>query len=135
MLAEFFDRPALPDSHYPVTIWNVLNESPPNSPTGLTRKQQLVQTWVQVKRIDSLASIDKIDRLTSQPSELLKLSIDDFEERADMLQDVRARIPSSSATLGRSSHHYGPSASLPRLRLGLDFGHFYLKMFLICPVL
>jgi hypothetical protein len=100
MLAEFFERPVLPDSHYPTTVWNFLNEAPPNDPTGLTRKQQLVQTWVQVKRIDSLASADKIDRLTSQPSELLKLSIDDLEDRAAMLQDVRARISFLKRDLG-----------------------------------
>jgi hypothetical protein len=100
MLAEFFNRPVLPDSQYPPTIWTFLNESAPNSPTGVTRKQQLVQTWIQVKRIDSLASVDKIQRLTSQPSELLKLSIDDFEDRAAMLQDVRARISFLKRDLG-----------------------------------
>jgi hypothetical protein len=100
MLAEFFDRPVLPDSQYPATIWTFLNESAPTSPTGVTRKQQLVQTWIQVKRIDSLASVDKIHRLTSQPSELLKLTIDDFEDRAAMLQDVRARISFLKRDLG-----------------------------------
>jgi len=100
MLAEFFDRPALPDSQYPPTIWTFLNESAPNSPDGLTRKQQLVQTWVEVKRIDSLASADQIHRLTSQPSERLDLSIDDFEDRAAMLQDVRARISFLKRDLG-----------------------------------
>ena len=100
MLAEFFDRPALPDSQYPETIWTFLNQSPPNNPTGLTRKQQLMQTWVEVERIDSLASKDKIYRLTSQPSELLKLSIDDFEDRAAMLQDVRARVSFLKRDLG-----------------------------------
>lgn len=49
---------------------------------GHTRKQRIVQTWVEVKRIDSLESADKIDRLTSQPSERLDLRIDDFEDRA-----------------------------------------------------
>jgi hypothetical protein len=100
MLAQFFDRPILPDSHYPATIWSFLNESAPNSPTAATRRQQLVQTWIQVKRIDSLASIDKIQRLTSQPSELLKLTIDDLEDRAAMLQDVRARISFLKRDLG-----------------------------------
>ena len=110
MLAEFLDRPVLPDSQYPATIWTFLNQSPRNNPTGLTRKEQLVQTWVQVKRIDSLASADKIDRLTSQPSGLLKLSIDDFEDRAAMLQDVRARISFLKRDLGALV------ASLPPLR-------------------
>jgi hypothetical protein len=100
MLAKFFDRPTLPDSEYPATIWNFLNEAAPNSPGGVTRKQQLLQTWIDVKRIDSLASKDKIDRLTSQPSERRELSIDDFEDRAAMLQDVRARISFLKRDLG-----------------------------------
>jgi hypothetical protein len=100
MLAQFFDRPVLSDSHYPATIWSFLNESAPNSPTIATRKEQLIQTWIQVKRIDSLTSIDKIQRLTSQPSELLKLTIDDLEDRAAMLQDVRARISFLKRDLG-----------------------------------
>jgi hypothetical protein len=92
MLAEFFDRPTLPSSQYPSTIWIFLNETSSSGPSGLTRKEQLLQTWVQVKRIDSLSSNDKINRLTSQPSESLKLTIDDFEDRGAMLRDVRARI-------------------------------------------
>jgi hypothetical protein len=99
MLAEFFDRPTLPNSQYPATIWIFLNETSPSDPS-LTRKEQLLQTWVQVKRIDSLASKDKIDRLTSQPSEALQLTIDDFEDRGAMLQDVRARISYLKRDLG-----------------------------------
>jgi hypothetical protein len=100
MLAQFFDRPTLPNSQYPSTIWVFLNEPSPSAPAGLTRKEQLLQTWVQVRRIDSLTSVEKIDRLTSQPSESLKLSIDDFEDRGAMLQDVRARISYLKRDLG-----------------------------------
>jgi hypothetical protein len=100
MLAEFFDRPTLPNSQYPATIWIFLNQTSPSGPAGLTRKEQLLQTWVQVKRIDSLSSTDKIGRLTSQPSENLHLSIDDFEDRGAMLQDVRARISYLKRDLG-----------------------------------
>lgn len=64
MLAEFFDRPTLPDSKYPEMIWTFLNGSPAYSPTGLSRKEQLIQTWVQVKRIDSLEAWTK---LTASP--------------------------------------------------------------------
>jgi hypothetical protein len=101
MLAEFFDRPPLPDSRYPATVWTFLNENPATGPAGLTRKQELLQTWVTVKRIDSLSSADKIERLTSQPSQLLQLTIDDLEDRAAMLQDVRARISFLKRDLGR----------------------------------
>ncbi|HWZ51728.1 MAG TPA: hypothetical protein VNW54_09715 [Granulicella sp.] len=100
MLAQFFDRPPLPDSRYPATVWTFLNQDAPNAPAGTTRKQQLLQTWVQVQRIDSLSSIDKIDHVTSQPSQLLQLSIDDLEDRAAMLEDVRARISFLKRDLG-----------------------------------
>ena len=60
----------------------------------------VLQTWIEVRRIDSLASTGKIDRLTSRPSEQLDLSIDDFEDRAAMLQDVRARISFLKRDLG-----------------------------------
>jgi len=98
MLARFFNRPALPDSDYPETVWTFLNQSPPG--VKPTRKQQLLDTWLRVQRIDSLTSTGKIGRLTSQPSENRKLTIDDFEDRAAMLQDVRARISFLKRDLG-----------------------------------
>jgi len=100
MLAELFDRPSLPNSQYPATVWTFLNEASPNGPAGLTRRQELMQTWVRVDRIDSLTSNEKIYHVTSQPADLLKLSIDDFEDRAAMLQDVRARISYLKRDLG-----------------------------------
>jgi hypothetical protein len=100
MLARFFDRSPLPSSEYPETIWTFLNQPSPTGQTNLTRKQQLLQTWLQVRRIDSLTSADKIDRLTSQPAANRKLSIDDFEDRSAMLQDVRARISYLKRDLG-----------------------------------
>lgn len=69
-----------------------------------------MQTWIGVRRIDSLSSAGKIDRLTSEPSELLKLTIDDLEDRAAMLQDVRARISFLKRDLGAFV------ASLPPVR-------------------
>lgn len=100
MLAQFFGRPTLPNSEYPSTIWIFLNEHGPTGPPGLTRKEELLQIWVRVRRIDSLSSKEKIDHLTSQPAEGVKLSIDDFEDRGAMLQDVRARISYLKRDLG-----------------------------------
>jgi hypothetical protein len=113
MLAEFFDRPTLPNSTYPVTIWVFLNEESPTGTEGLTRKQELIQTWVQVQRIDSLASKEKIDHITSQPSEQMKLSIDDFEDRSAMLHDVRARISYLKRDLGALLASLPPVAGTP----------------------
>jgi uncharacterized small protein (DUF1192 family) len=55
---------------------------------------------VQVRRINSFEDTRKIDHVTSEPSEDLKLSIDDLEDRAAMLQDVRARISYLKRDLG-----------------------------------
>ena len=102
MLAEFFGKPVLPDSHYAPTVWTFLNQVAPTDPGSLTRKQRLIQTWVEVKRIDSnTTSAPKINRLTSQPSDDLKLTIDDLEDRAAMLQDIRAKISFLKRDLGR----------------------------------
>ena len=100
MLAEFFDRPMLPDSHYPATVWTFLNAAPPAGTDGATRREELVQTWVRLKRIDSLQSKEKIDHLSSEPSDELLLTIDDYEDRAAMLQDVRARVSFLKRDLG-----------------------------------
>jgi hypothetical protein len=100
MLAEFFDRPMLPDSHYPATVWTFLNAAPPAQADGTTRKEQLVQTWVRLKRIDSLESKEKIDHLSSEPSDGVRLTIDDYEDRAAMLEDVRARVSFLKRDLG-----------------------------------
>lgn len=100
MLAELLGRPVLENSHYPPAIVGFLNELPLNHPEGLTRKEELIQTWIRVRRIDSLSSKDKIDRLTSEPSDQLKLTIDDLGDRAAMLQDVRARISYFKRDLG-----------------------------------
>lgn len=105
MLAQFFGRPALPNSRYTEAIWTFLNEASPAGPAGVSRKQQLLQTWVEVKRIDSLDSTQKIARLTSEPSEHLQLTIDDFEDRSAMLQDVRARISYLKRDLGALLAH------------------------------
>lgn len=100
MLAQIFDRVTLPNCEYPPIVWTFLSEPATNSISGLTRRQELLQSWVNVRRIDSLDSREKIDRLTSQPSQQLKLSIDDLEDRAAMLQDLRARISYLKRDLG-----------------------------------
>jgi len=95
MLAEFFDRPALGDSRYDAIVWSFLNDVAPADQEGLTRKEHLIQTWITLKRTDppsASAGKDKIDRVTSQPSDKLPLTIDDLEDRSAMLEDVRAKV-------------------------------------------
>lgn len=120
MLAEFFDRPIQPDSHYSPIIWTFLNQPSLNDPAGPTRKQQLLQTWVRVRRIESLDDAAKIERLTSEPSDVIRLSIDDLEDRVAMLEDVRARISILKRDLGYllGSLPDDPQLSSPDLKPG-----------------
>jgi len=95
MLAELFDRSTLDDSCYDPIVWSFLNEVAPTDEEGLTRKERLIQTWITLKRTDPPSTStgkNKIDRVTSQPSDKLPLTIDDLEDRSAMLQDVRAKI-------------------------------------------
>jgi hypothetical protein len=95
MLAEVLDRPALGDSRYDPIVWSFLNDVAPSDEEGLTRKERLIQTWITLRRTDppsTSAGKNKIDRVTSQPSNKLPLTIDDLEDRSAMLQDVRAKI-------------------------------------------
>ena len=95
MLAEFFDRPPLGDSRYDPIVWSFLNDVAPTDQEGLTRKERLIQTWITLKRTDPPSTSggkDKIDRVTSQPSDKLPLTIDDLEDRSAMLEDVRAKV-------------------------------------------
>jgi hypothetical protein len=95
MLAEVLDRPALGDSRYDPIVWSFLNDVAPSDEEGLTRKERLIQTWITLRRTDppsTSAGKNKIDRVTSQPSDKLPLTIDDLEDRSAMLQDVRAKI-------------------------------------------
>jgi hypothetical protein len=66
---------------------------------GEGAEAQLLKTWV-VCSGSGRCRTDKIDRVTSQPSEMLKLSIDDLEDRATMLQDLGARISFLKGDLG-----------------------------------
>src|SRR5580693_1483581 len=95
MLAELFNRSTLADSRYDQIVWSFLNDVAPTDPEGLSRKERLIKTWITLKRIDlpsTSAGKNKIDRVTSQPSDKLPLTIDDLEDRSAMLEDVRAKI-------------------------------------------
>jgi hypothetical protein len=95
MLAELFDRSTLGDSRYDPIVWSFLNDVAPTDDEGLTRKERLIQTWITLKRTDppsTAAGKNKIDRVTSRPSDKLPLTIDDLEDRSAMLEDVRAKI-------------------------------------------
>ena len=69
---------------------------PASDPNHLARWQQLMKTWLELKRLDpppdTPAGRTKIEHVTSMPEQRLMLTIDDLEDRAAMLEDVRAKL-------------------------------------------
>jgi len=95
MLAPFFDRPSLPASRYPPVVWKFLSEVAPTDPDHVTRRERLMRTWLELKRLDSLTTPGgrvKIKHVTSAPKERFNLTVDDLDDRIAMLQDVRAKL-------------------------------------------
>jgi len=99
MLARFFDRrpdvtEAIP-SIYPEEVWSYLNAALPSKPDTGTRREQLIAKWRREGRIARDASPKgerRIDSISSNLSQVRKLSISDLDNRIAMLLDVRATV-------------------------------------------
>ena len=115
MLAQVLGRPALPDSQYPQVVAAFLNQPVPEAVDGISRKARLISRWTAADRIDrfSAGKNDRIDRLTSQPSLAIRQSIDDLDNRAAMLADLRATISLMKQDLA------GLLLSLPKAEAGM----------------
>jgi hypothetical protein len=99
MLARFFGRQ--PDateiiaSGYPEEVWSYLNSAPPSQPNIGTRREQLIAKWRsegRIQRDDSPKGKRSIESMSSNISQLRKLSINDMSDRVTMLLDVRAKV-------------------------------------------
>jgi len=99
MLARFFGRQ--PDateeipSAYPEVVWSYLNSPTPSQPNMGTRKEQLVAKWRSEGRIAQDSSPQderRIESVSSNISQIGRLSIDELTDRVAMLLDVRARV-------------------------------------------
>ena len=99
MLARFFGRQpeateTIP-SFYPEEVWSYLNSVPPSQSNIATRKEQLILKWRTEGRIQEDGSpkgARRIEAMSSNISQLRKLSINDMSDRVTMLLDVRARV-------------------------------------------
>lgn len=95
MLAELFGREPLPDSRYPQSVEEYLNQVPTDAADLRSRGAHLIAAWVAEQRIESpLTAVGKqtIDRVTSRPSQAIRQNIDDLDKRATMLADLRATM-------------------------------------------
>ena len=99
MLARFFGRQpeameVIP-SAYPEEVWIYLNSAPPSQPNTGTRREQLIAKWRSDGRIKQDASPRaerRIESMSSNLSQVRRLSMSDLDNRIAMLLDVRARV-------------------------------------------
>jgi hypothetical protein len=99
MLARFFGRPpdateAIP-SDYPEEVWAYLNSTSPSQPNRGSRREQLIAKWHSEGRINQDGSPKgerRIETMSSNISQLRKLSISEMSDRVTMLLDVRAKV-------------------------------------------
>ena len=115
MLAELFGREALPGSRYPDGIEMFLDQVPSGAEDSQTRRQRLIAAWVAEQRIEPLSTAtgrQAVDRITSRPSQPIRQSIEDLDNRAAMLADLRATISLMKQDLA------GLLRSLPKAEAG-----------------
>jgi hypothetical protein len=94
MLARFFCLSTTKDKDIPAPVWNFLNEPIPGG-TGLSRRDILIQRWVQIKRIPPPKSKEgqrRIALLSGTVAQTHQVSIDMLDNRVAMLNDLRAAI-------------------------------------------
>jgi hypothetical protein len=99
MLARFFGRqPNAPEalpSIYPEVVWTYLNSAASSQPNTETRREQLITKWRSEGRINQDGSPKgerRMEAMSSNISQLRKLSISEMSDRVTMLLDVRARV-------------------------------------------
>jgi len=95
MLAKLFNYPTTIDIEYPSSVWSFLNQVPANEPGKKTRRDQLIDAWVQdanIPAFDDRNSKRQLDIITASVSHKKGLSIDTLEVRTYMLQKLTGEI-------------------------------------------
>lgn len=95
MLAPVLDRPTQSVDVYSPAVLAFLDSVPVVDPQHLTRKQRLVQTWLELGRLPEVNSPrgqNKIDRLTETSAAGNGQKIEDLFDRRAMLEDLRAKL-------------------------------------------
>jgi len=101
MLARLFNLPTTRDKDIPAPIWNFLNEPIPGG-NGQSRRDQLVERWVQLGRMpppSSKAGQRRVALLAGAVAQNHAVTIDLLDNRIAMLNDLRAAVGAMSGEL------------------------------------
>ncbi|CAN5729697.1 hypothetical protein BH10CYA1_BH10CYA1_50540 [soil metagenome] len=101
MLSRIFKLPTAKDKDFPTPVWNFLNEPIPGG-NGESRRDQLIERWVQLGRIpppNSKAGQRRVALLAGAVAQTHAVTIDLLDDRVAMLNDMRAAVGSMSREL------------------------------------
>ena len=93
MLAPVLGRSPVDYSKYPPVVWKFLNMRP--AKTGDTRREALINHWVEVNRIQPLnkrGSAQELDQICGTVELKKELTIDLLRNRIPMIEDTRAVV-------------------------------------------
>jgi len=96
MLAKIFKRPNSAKTEYPDVIWRYLNSVPPDSiKDGPTRREILIQRWVNLGRIPSPETAKGrlyLRTVAGTVPQRKAVTLDMLDDRIAMLLDLRAEV-------------------------------------------
>ncbi|MBS1955457.1 MAG: hypothetical protein JST89_14840 [Cyanobacteria bacterium SZAS-4] len=95
MLAKLFNYPTSPEIEYPSSVWLYLNEVPPGSSSGKTRKDQMVDRWISDANIPNFTNRDskaQLGVITASVAQKKGLSIATLNTRLVMIEQLSAEV-------------------------------------------
>ncbi len=95
ILAKLFDYPITPDIDYPASVWHFLQSVPPDDTSGKTRREQLINRWLNDKNLPDFTdpgSRKQLDVITASVSHTKALTIDSLSTRLVMLQQLEGEV-------------------------------------------
>lgn len=95
MLAKIFGYQTNPDIEYPKSVWNYLNQAPPNEKAGKTRLNTIIDRWIADSNMSGFTdrhSKRQLDVLTASVAQKKGLTINSLTARSVMLQQLQAEV-------------------------------------------
>ncbi len=94
MLAKLFDYPTNPEVEYPKCVWQFLNLPPAGENINKTRKDLIINRWIEDKNIPNFTDrhTKDLDIITASISRPKGLSIVNLNLRQIMLEQLGAEV-------------------------------------------
>ncbi len=95
MLCKIFDQPTDPETDIPEAIWEYLVAVPPEDPSGISRRDQIINRWIGDDNIASFTdrnSKEQIAIVTGNSTKPLTVTIEVLLTRQTMLEQMCSEV-------------------------------------------